>query len=117
MVSSTVGSSDHHRLEAALEGGVFLDMCLRYSSSVVAPMQCKFAAGEHCGLSMIGGIDGALGGAGADERVQFVDEQDNLPSAGGDFLEHALRRSSNSPRYFAPATSAEIQRDQRLVLE
>jgi hypothetical protein len=54
-------------------------MYLRYSSSVVAPMQLQLAAGERR-LEHVGRVDRALGRAGADERVQLVDEEDDVAS-------------------------------------
>ena len=52
-------------------------MCLRYSSSVVAPTRAELAAREHR-LQHVRRVDGALGRAGADDRVQLVDEEDDL---------------------------------------
>ena len=42
------------------------------------------------GLSMLAGVHGALGGAGADEGVQLVDEEDDLALGLLDLLEHRL---------------------------
>jgi len=52
-------------------------MCLRYSSSVVAPTSAQLAAGEHR-LEQVGGVDRALREPRADDRVQLVHEQDDL---------------------------------------
>ena len=41
------------------------------------------------GLEHVGGI-GCLGGPGTNQRVQLVDEQDDLPVAGGDLLDEGL---------------------------
>jgi hypothetical protein len=57
-------------------------------------------------LQQVRGIHRAIRLAGADQRVHLVDEQDDPPSAAGDSLSTAFSRSSNSPRYFAPAISA-----------
>ena len=65
----------------------------------------QLAAGEHR-LEQVAGRDRALGRARADDRVELVDEEDDLTLGRGDLLSTALRRSSNSPRYFAPATRA-----------
>ena len=43
--------------------------------------------------------------ARADNRVQLVDEEDDLPLCVRDLLEHGLQSFSNSPRYLAPATA------------
>ena len=79
-------------------------MYFRYSSSVVAPMRLDLAARERR-LEHVRGVDGALGGAGADERVQLVQEEDTFSDCRISFMT-ALSRSSNWPRYFVPATRA-----------
>ena len=97
--------ADEHGLEAALERGVLLDVLAVLVERGGAD-GAQLAAGEHR-LEQVGGVDGALGGAGADDRVQLVDEEDDLRrSASAISLRTAFRRSSNSPRYFAPASSA-----------
>ena len=52
--------------------------------------RAQLAAGEHR-LEQVGGVDRALGRAGADDRVQLVDEQDDLALGVGDLLEHGLQ--------------------------
>jgi len=49
----------------------------------------QFAAGEHR-LEQVGGVDGALGGAGAHDRVKLVEEEDDPSLALGHLLEHGL---------------------------
>ena len=68
--------ADVDRLEAALERGVLLDVLAVLVERRRAD-GAQLAAGEHR-LEQVGGVDGALGGAGADDRVQLVDEQDDL---------------------------------------
>ena len=68
--------ADVDRLEAALERGVLLDVLLVLVERGRAD-GAQLAAGEHR-LEQVGGVDGALGGAGADDRVQLVHEQDDL---------------------------------------
>ena len=68
--------ADVHGLEAALERGVLLDVLAVLVERGGAD-RAQLAAGEHR-LEQVGGVDGALGGAGADDRVQLVDEQDDL---------------------------------------
>ena len=105
-----------HRLEAALEGGVFFDMFAVLVERGRADA-AKFAAGE-LRLEHVGGIGCALGGAGADERVQFVDEQNNLTVAGGDFLDERLEAILEFASILRAGNHrAEIHRDQRLVVE
>ena len=66
----------HDRLEAALEGGVALDVL-----AVLVERRRADAlelAARQRRLEDVGGVDGALGRAGPDERVQLVDEQDGV---------------------------------------
>ena len=67
---------DHDRLEAALEGGVALDVLAVLVERRRADA-LELAAGERR-LEDVGGVDRALGGAGADERVELVDEEDRV---------------------------------------
>ena len=50
----------------------------------------QFPAREHR-LEQVGGVDRALGGARADDRVQLVEEQDDRALRLGDLFEHALQ--------------------------
>ena len=65
-------------------------MCLRYSSSVVAPI-ARSSPRASIGLSRLRRVDGALGRARADDRVQLVDEEDDLALGGLDLVEHGLQ--------------------------
>ena len=106
----------HHRLEAAFERGVFLDVLAVFVERGRADA-VQFAAREHR-LEHVAGVHRALGFARADDGVHFVDEENDL-ALGALVISWstALRRSSNSPRYFAPAMSApEIQAIRRLSL-
>src|SRR4029079_16137556 len=67
---------DHDRLEAAFEGGVALDV-LAVLVERRGPDALELATRERR-LQDVCGIDRALGGAGPDERVQLVDEQDRV---------------------------------------
>ena len=80
--------ADEHGLEAALERGVLLDVLAVLVERGGAD-RAQLAAGEHR-LEQVGGVDRALGGAGADDRVQLVDEQDHLAAGLGDLLEDGL---------------------------
>ncbi len=68
--------ADEDRLEAALEGRVLLDV-----RAVLVERRradgAQLAAREHR-LQQVPGRHGALGRARADDRVQLVDEQDDL---------------------------------------
>ncbi len=80
-----VGLADVDDLEAALESGVLLDVLL-----VLIQRGCadgtELAAGEGR-LEHVGGVDGAFGCAGADQRVQLIDEQDDSPVRLLDFFQ------------------------------
>ena len=76
MVSSTDRLADVHLLEAALEGGVLLDVLAVLVERGGAD-HAQLAAGEHR-LDHVAGVHRALGGAGADDGVQLVDEGDDL---------------------------------------
>ena len=65
-------------------------MYLRYSSSVVAPIMRSSPARQHR-LDHVAGVHGALGGAGADDRVQLVDERDDLALGVRDLLQDRLQ--------------------------
>ena len=81
------GLLDLDRLEAALEGGVLLEVLAVLVERGGAD-GLQLAAGQHR-LEDRRRVDGAFGRAGAHERVQLVDEQDDV-AAGADLLEHLL---------------------------
>ncbi len=68
--------ADEDRLEAPLERRVLLDVLAVLVERGRADARSSPRA--SIGLSMLRGVDGALGGAGADDRVQLVDEEDDL---------------------------------------
>ena len=107
---------DHHRLEAALQRGVFLDMLAvlvergRADAVELAPRQRR--------LEQVGRIHRALGRARADHRVQFVDEQDDLAGGLLHFLEHGLEPLLEFAAEFgARDQRAHVERDEAAVLE
>jgi hypothetical protein len=67
---------DGDGLEAAGQGGVLLDVLAVLVEGGGADA-LDLAAGE-CGLEHVGRVDRALGAAGADEGVQFVDEEHHV---------------------------------------
>ena len=74
-------------LEAALERGVLLEVLAVLVERGGAD-GLELAAGEHR-LEDARGVDRAFGRAGTDERVQLVDEEDDV-AAGADLLQHLL---------------------------
>ena len=92
-------------------------MYLRYSLSVVAPMARKLTAGKR-GLEHVGGVDGALGRAGADQRVQFVDEKNDLALRVFNFLEDGFEPVFELAAIFSAGQHrAQVQGDHALVLQ
>src|SRR5207253_129962 len=75
-------------LEAALERGVLLDVLAVLVEGGRAD-QAELAPGEHR-LDHVAGVDRALGAAGAHDRVELVDEGDDLALGVGDLLENGL---------------------------
>ena len=67
--------ADEDRREPALERGVLLDVLAVLVERRRADA-AQLAAREHR-LQQVRGVDRALGGAGADDRVQLVDEEDD----------------------------------------
>ena len=94
---------DADLLEAALERSVALEVLAVLVERRRAD-RLQLAAGERR-LEDRRCVDRAFGCAGADEIVELVDEQDDVAALGISFMTF-FRRSSNSPRYFEPATSA-----------
>ena len=80
---------DQHRLEAALERGVLLDVLAVLVERGRADA-VQLAAGEHR-LEHVAGVHRALGRAGADHGVQLVDEQQDPALGGLDLLQHRLQ--------------------------
>ena len=87
-MSSATRLADEDGLEAALERGVLLDVLAVLVEGGGAD-GAQLAAREHR-LQKIGCVDRALGGAGADDRVQLVHEEDDLALGGLDLLEDGL---------------------------
>jgi hypothetical protein len=94
---------DADLLEAALERGVALEVLAVLVERRRAD-RLQLAACERR-LEDRRCVDRALGRAGADEVMELVDEQMMSPRCWISFMTF-FSRSSNSPRYFEPATRA-----------
>ena len=112
-MSSTVGSSTitiwNRRSNAASDS-----MCLRYSLSVVAPIMCS-SPRANIGLSM---FPASIAPSAAPAPTTVCSSSMNSrmrPSAAFTSDRTALSRSSNSPRYLAPATRAPMS-SEKMVL-
>ena len=77
-----------HRLEAPLQRRVLLDVLAVLVERGGAD-GAQLAAGQHR-LQQVGRVHRALGRARADDRVQLVDEEDDLALGVGDLLEDGL---------------------------
>jgi hypothetical protein len=108
--------ADVHGLEPALECGVLLDV-LAVLIERGGTDQPQLAPGEHR-LDHVAGVDRALGAAGADDRVELVDEADDLALGVGDLLEHGLEALLElAPVLRAGDHRADVERDDALVAQ
>ena len=89
MVSSTLGWPTNTCWKRRSRAASF-SMCLRYSSSVVAPIM-RSSPRASIGLSMLPASMAPSAAPGADHGVQLVDEGDDLALGVGDLLEHGLQ--------------------------
>ncbi len=104
------------RLEPPLERSVLLD-----AGAVLVERRradgAQLAAGQHR-LQQVGRVDGALRLAGAHDRVQLVDEEDDLAVGRGDVAEHGLQALLELAAVLrACEQRAEIERPHALALE
>ena len=107
---------DEDRLEAPGERSVFLDVLLVFVERGGADAM-QLAAGER-GLKQVRGVHGAVGLAGADERVHLVDEEDVGAGRAGDLLQHGLEPLLEFAAIFGAGDErAEIERQELLVVE
>ena len=76
------------RLKTAFECRILLDVFLVFIERRGAD-RAQLTAGQRR-LQHVRGIHGAFGGAGPHQRVQLVDEKDDLPLGLGDFFENGF---------------------------
>ena len=103
-MSSTLGSPTYTGWNRRSSAASF-SMCLRYSSSVVAPT-ARSSPRASIGLSM---LPASIAPSAAPAPTIVCSSSMNtmiVPSASAISLSTALSRSSNSPRYLEPAISA-----------
>ena len=113
MVSSTLGSETKIGWKRRASAASF-STCLRYSSSVVAPMQCN-SPRASAGFSR---LDASMAPSALPAPISVCISSMNrmmLPSAEITSCSTAFSRSSNSPRYFAPAISAPMSSDNNFL--
>ena len=104
MVSSTEGSRTITGWKRRSSAGSF-SMCLRYSSSVVAPTQ-RSSPRASAGFSMLAASTAPSAAPAPTSVCSSSMKQMISPSDSVISLSTAFRRSSNSPRYLEPATMA-----------
>ena len=104
MVSSTVGSPTSTGWKRRSSAASF-STCLRYSSSVVAPMQ-RSSPRASAGFSMFAASTAPSAAPAPTIVCSSSMNRMISPSDSATSRSTAFRRSSNSPRYFAPAISA-----------
>ena len=110
------GLADVDRLEPALEGGVLLDVLAVLVERRGAD-RAQLAAREHR-LEEVRGVHGALRGAGADDRVQLVHEQDDLALGVLDVLEDRLQALLELAAVLrAGEQRADVERDDAAVAQ
>ncbi len=108
--------ADEHGLEAALERGVLLDVLAVLVERRRAD-GAQLAAREHR-LQHLGGVDRALGRAGADDRVQLVDEEDDLALGVLDLGEDGLQPLLELAAVLRPGEErADVERPDALPLQ
>src|SRR5438128_1060478 len=104
IVSSTDGSPTYTGWKRRSSAASF-SMCLRYSSSVVAPTTCS-SPRARAGLSMLEASTAPSAAPAPTSVCSSSMKTTYFPSAPVISLSTALSRSSNSPRYLVPAMSA-----------
>ena len=107
---------DHDGLEPAFESGILLDVLAvlveRRGTDAV-----EFASRQH-GFQQVARVHGAFGLAGADDGVEFVDEEDDLTVRLLDFVQDGFQTFFElAAKLGARDQGAHVQREQGLVLE
>ena len=105
-----------HGLEAPLQGRVLLDVLAVLVEGRRADA-VQFAAGQHR-LEQVARVHRALGLAGADDQVEFVDEEDDAAVALLDLLEDRLQALLEFAAVFrAGHQGAHIQGEDDVILQ
>ena len=111
-----IGFADEDDLEAAFERCIFLDVLAVFVQRSGAD-GAQLSASER-GLQHVGGVDGAFGCSGSDQRVQFVNEENDLALRVFDFLEDGFEAVFELAAILrAGEHRSEIERDYALVLQ
>ena len=115
-MSATRRLADEDRLEAPLERRVLLDVLAVLVERRRAD-RAQLAAREHR-LEEVRGVDGALRSARADDRVQLVDEEDDLAGRVLDLGEDGLEPLLELAAVLRPGEErADVERPHALALQ
>ncbi len=107
---------DQHLLETALERGILLDVLAVFVERGRADA-VQFAARQRR-LEHVAGVDRAFRLAGADHRVELVDEDDQTPFLGADLLEDRLQALLELAAVLGACQQRrEVERQHALALE
>ena len=107
---------DEYRLEAPRQRSILLDMLAIFVERGRAHAM-QFAARQG-GLQEVRSVHCAIGLAGPDERMHFVNEQDNAAGGRGDLVEHGLEALLELAAIFRASNErAHIEREQLLVFD
>ena len=108
--------ADVDRLKAPFQRRIFFDsfaVFVQRGRADAAQLAARQRRLEH-----VRRVHRAFGGAGADQRVQFVDEQNDLAAGFGDFLQHGFEPVFEfAAKFCAGDQRAQVQRDQLLVFQ
>ena len=115
-MSSGDGSSRKTGEKRRSRAGSF-SMCLRYSSSVVAPMT-RSSPRDSAGFIIVLASMAPSAAPGADDLVQLVDEDDHLALGAADLVHDGLQPLLElAAELRAGDHRAHIEREQALVLD
>ena len=111
-----VGLADIDDLEAAFERGILLDVLPIFVKSCRA-YSVQAAAGER-GLQHVAGVHRSFGRAGADQSMEFVDEEDNFAVGVFDLLQKSFKPIFELAAILCAGNHAgEVESDDALVLK
>ena len=105
-----------HLLETTLQGRILLDVLTVFVERGGAD-QAQFATGQHR-LEHIARVHRAFGRTGTDDRMDLVDEGDDLAVGLLDLVKHALEAFLEFAAVLAPGHhGAQVEADEALVLQ
>ena len=108
--------ADHHGLESPFERGVLLDVFAVLVERRGAD-GVQLTPGQHR-LQHVGRVHRPFGCAGADHRVQLVDEEDDLSLRVGDLLQHGFQPLLELAAVLGSGNQRpHVERDDAFVLE